>query len=58
MSAHLSDWTANKKQVPVSKGVIDWKEFSAAAKTGGVKTFFVEMDLDKFKDSAPYIKGL
>jgi sugar phosphate isomerase/epimerase len=58
ISSHLSDWTADKKQVPIGQGVIDWKEFFAAAKTGGVKNFFVEMDLDKFKDSAVYIHGL
>jgi sugar phosphate isomerase/epimerase len=58
ISSHLSDWTPQKKEAPVGQGVIDWKEFFAAAKTGGVKNFFVEMDLDKFKDSANYIKGL
>jgi sugar phosphate isomerase/epimerase len=58
VSAHLSDWTKEKKQVPVGQGVINWKEFFAAAKTGGVKTFFVEMDLDKFKESAAYIQSL
>ncbi len=58
ISAHLSDWTTDKKQAPVGKGIIDWKEFFAAAKTGGVETFFVEMDFDKFKDSASYIKSL
>jgi sugar phosphate isomerase/epimerase len=58
ISAHLSDWTADKKQVPVGQGVIDWKEFFAAAKAGGVKNFFVEMDLDKYKDSASYIRSL
>jgi sugar phosphate isomerase/epimerase len=58
ISAHLSDWTADAKQVPIGKGIIDWKEFFDAAKTGGVKNFFVEMDLDTFKDSATYIKGL
>jgi len=57
-SSHLSDWTVDKKQVPVGQGIIDWKEFFATAKTAGVKTYFVEMDLDKFKDSASYIKGL
>jgi len=57
-SSHLSDWTADKKQVPVGQGIIDWKEFFAAARASGVKTFFVEMDMDKFKDSATYIKGL
>jgi sugar phosphate isomerase/epimerase len=58
ISAHLSDWTADKKEVPVGQGVIDWKEFFAAAKTGGVKNFFVEMAPDKFKDSASYIAKL
>jgi sugar phosphate isomerase/epimerase len=58
VSSHLSDWTADKKEVPVGQGVIDWKEFFAAAKTGGVKHFFVEMEPDKFKDSAAYIKQL
>jgi sugar phosphate isomerase/epimerase len=58
ISSHLSDWTADKKEVPVGQGIIDWKEFFAAAKTGGVKNFFVEMAPDKFKDSAAYIHGL
>jgi len=58
ISAHLSDWTADKKQVPIGQGVIDWKEFFAAAKTGGVKNFFVEMNCETYKDSATYIHGL
>jgi len=58
ISAHLSDWTADKKQVPIGQGVIDWKEFFKAAKTGGVKNFFVEMDMQNFKDSATYIHNL
>lgn len=58
VSAHLSDWTADKKQVPIGQGVIDWKEFFAASKTGGVKNFFVEMDLDKFRDSASYLRSI
>ena len=58
ISAHLSDWTADKKQVPVGKGIIDWKEFFEDAKTGGIKNFFVEMNLENYKDSASYIHGL
>lgn len=58
VSAHLSDWTADKKQVPIGKGVIDWKEFFAAAKTGGVRNFFVEMEPDTFKESAIFIRSL
>ena len=56
ISAHLSDWTADKKQAPVGKGVIDWKEFFAAAKAAGVKYHYVEMDAETFKDSIAYIK--
>jgi sugar phosphate isomerase/epimerase len=58
ISSHLSDWTTDKKEVPIGQGVIDWKEFFSAAKTGGVKNFFVEMDFDTFQPSAAYLKGL
>jgi sugar phosphate isomerase/epimerase len=58
ISAHLSDWTPDKKEMAVGQGIIDWKEFFIAAKTGGVKNFFVEMNPDKFKDSAEYIHKL
>jgi len=58
ISAHLSDWTADKKQVPVGKGIIDWKEFFEDAKVGGIKNFFVEMNQENYKDSAEYIHGL
>lgn len=52
VSSHLSDWTADKKEVPIGEGIIDWKEFFAAAKTGGVQNIFVEMSLPNLKDSA------
>lgn len=58
ISSHLSDWTADKKEVPIGKGIIDWPEFFKAAKTGGVKNFFVEMDLENLKDSASNIHGI
>jgi len=58
ISSHLSDWTGDKKQTPIGKGVIDWKEFFVSAKKAGVKYFFVEMDFETFKDSAEYIKNL
>jgi sugar phosphate isomerase/epimerase len=58
ISAHLSDWTPDKKEIAIGQGIIDWKEFFAAAKTGGVKNIFVEMAADKFKDSADYIHQL
>lgn len=58
ISSHLSDWTSDKQQAAIGKGVIDWKDFFAAAKKAGVKYFYVEMDADKFKDSIAYIKTL
>jgi len=58
ISAHLSDWTVDKKEVPIGQGVIDWKEFFASAKTGGVQNYFVEMSFDNFKDSVVYIHSL
>ena len=59
ISAHLADWsTSDNKQVAVGKGVVDWKAFFDAAEIGGVKNFFVEMDMDKFAPSASYIHTL
>jgi sugar phosphate isomerase/epimerase len=55
ISSHLSDWTADKKEVPIGQGVIDWKEFFDAAKTAGVQNIFVEMSLPDLKDSAANI---
>lgn len=56
ISAHLADWSATEnKQVPVGKGIVDWKELFAAAEKCGVKNYFVEMDPETFKDSASYI---
>lgn len=58
ISSHLSDWTTGKKETPIGTGIIDWKEYFAAAETGGLKHFFVEMNLSTFKDSAAYIHAL
>jgi sugar phosphate isomerase/epimerase len=58
ISSHLSDWTADKKQVPIGQGIIDWQDFFTAAKTGGVKNFFVEMKFDTFAPSEKYIASL
>jgi len=59
ISAHLADWSATeKKNVPLGKGIVDWKEFFASVNTGGVKNIFVEMDQETFKPSADYINSL
>lgn len=59
ISAHLADWSPEKKeQVPIGQGAVDWKDFFEAAKTGGVKNFFVEMAPEMFLTSAAYLKKI
>lgn len=59
ISMHLQDWSATeKKEAVLGKGVVDWKKTFAAAKKGGVKNYFVEMDLEMMKASVPYLHGL
>ena len=59
ISAHLADWsTAKNEQVSIGNGIVDWKDFFIAAETGGVKNFYVEMDMDKFAPSAAYLKSI
>jgi sugar phosphate isomerase/epimerase len=59
ISAHLADWSPKeKKNVPIGKGIVDWKEFFASVGKGGVKNIFVEMDPETFKESADYIHSL
>jgi len=59
LSMHLQDWSpAENKEVPFGQGVVDWRKLFAAARTAGVKNYFVEMDLDSMKASLPYLHGL
>jgi sugar phosphate isomerase/epimerase len=59
ISAHLSDFSFEKNaQVPIGQGAVDWKDFFEAAKTGGVKNFFVEMDPETFAESAKFLKKM
>ena len=59
LSLHLADYApAEKKQVAMGQGAVNWPELFTAAKTGGVKNYFVEMDLDLMKASIPYLHSL
>ena len=59
ISLHLQDWSpSEKKQVAVGQGAVDWKKLFAAAKTGGVKNYFVELNMDQLKASYPYLHEL
>ena len=65
-SMHCQDWVKDSstksgfRQVPLGKGVVDWKAVFTAAKTGGVKNYFVELEEDPtlMPLSVPYLKSL
>ena len=59
ISMHVQGWDAKTKKIaPVGKDTLDWKKIFSAAKTGGVKNYFVEMDLDMMRASVPYLRKL
>ncbi len=66
LSMHCQDWVRDSttksgfRQVPLGKGVVDWKSVFAAARTGGVKNYFVELEEDPslMPASVPYLKSL
>lgn len=59
ISMHVQDWSPDKaKEVATGTGIVDWKKTFAAAKKGGIKNYFVEMDLDAMKASVPYLKQM
>ena len=59
ISMHVQGWSAEtRKIVPVGQGTLDWKKIFTAAKIGGIKNYFVEMDLEKMRASVPYLHQL
>jgi sugar phosphate isomerase/epimerase len=59
ISMHVQGWSAEtKKIVPVGQGTLDWKKIFTAANTGGIKNYFVEMDLPMMKASVPFLRNL
>jgi sugar phosphate isomerase/epimerase len=59
MSMHVQGWSAEAKKIaPVGQDSLDWKKIFSAAKTGGVKNYFVEMNLDMMKASVAYLRKL
>jgi len=59
VSMHVQDWSpATRKEMAVGQGTLDWKKIFTAAKTGGIKNYFVEMNLDLMKASVPYLRDL
>jgi len=59
LSMHVQGWSAKtRKIVPVGQGTLNWKDIFTAAKTGGIKNYFVEMNLELMKASVPYLRKL
>jgi sugar phosphate isomerase/epimerase len=59
ISMHVQGWSAEtRKIVPVGQGTLDWKKIFTAAKTGGVRNYFVEMELRMMQLSVPYLRRL
>jgi sugar phosphate isomerase/epimerase len=59
ISMHVQGWSGEtKKTMAVGQDSLDWKKIFTAAKTGGIKNYFVEMNLDMMKASVPYLKNL
>jgi sugar phosphate isomerase/epimerase len=58
-SMHVQGWSAQTKKIaPVGQDSLDWKKIFTAAKTAGVKNYFVEMNLAMMKASVPYLQAL
>ena len=59
VSMHVQGWSAKTRKItPVGQGTLDWKKIFAAAKTGGIKNYYVEMSLPMMKASVPYLRNL
>jgi sugar phosphate isomerase/epimerase len=59
ISMHVQGWSAETRKITaVGKGTLDWKKIFTAAKIGGIKNYFVEMNLDLMKASVPYLRSL
>jgi len=59
ISMHVQGWDARTRKITaVGQGTLDWKKIFTAARTGGIRNYFVEMNLDLMKASVPYLRAL
>ena len=59
ISMHVQGWSAKTRKItPVGQDTLDWKKIFTAAKTGGIKNYFVEMSLGMMRASVPYLRHL
>jgi sugar phosphate isomerase/epimerase len=59
VSMHVQGWSSETRKITaVGKDTLDWKRIFTAAKTGGIKNYFVEMNLEMMKASVLYLRDL
>lgn len=59
ISMHVQGWSAEAKKIaPVGQDSLDWKKIFTTARTGGIKNYFVEMNLEMMRASVPYLRNL
>ncbi|SPE25545.1 Xylose isomerase domain protein TIM barrel [Acidobacteriia bacterium SbA2] len=59
ISMHVQGWSVETRKVaPVGQDSLDWKRIFTAAKTGGIKNYFVEMKLEMMQASVPFLRNL
>lgn len=59
LSMHVQGWSMQARQMmPVGQDSLDWKNIFSAAKTGGIKNYFLEMRLPLMEASVPYLRQL
>ena len=59
ISMHVQGWSPQtKKMITVGEDPLDWNKVFSAAKAGGIKNYYVEMDLSLMKASVPYLRKL
>ena len=59
ISMHVQGWSAKTRSiVPVGQDTLDWTKIFSAARTGGIRNYFVEMDLPLMRESVPYLRQL
>ena len=53
------DWAAaEKREVPIGQGIVDWRKLFAAAKKGGIRNYFVELPMEMLQPSYQYLHNL
>ena len=58
-SMHVQGWSAKTRKITaVGQGTLDWTKIFSAAKTGGIKNYFVEMKLELMQAWVGYLQSL